>query len=136
MMIATDWTYDLFMEDAKKYNATPQKGVYCPSNADYRQYFMTSFKNYARDFRKEWEKTHDGNYDKYEGWIGDAFARSFDDWCFSDFYKEAYNQRPHLPRWFYVRAVGFYHSEDTARTFCASPVEDAMRTAKYNRENF
>ena len=131
---ATDWSFDQFMEDARAYKATPCKGVHCPSNASYRQYFMVSFKNFARDFKEKWYKTHEHLYDTYDGWIGDAFARELDDWCFSDFYKDAYNQRPHLSRWFYVQAVGLPHSEDTARTFCSSPVEEAMEMAKRMRE--
>ena len=131
-----DWTFDMFMEDAKLYKATPCKGVHCPKDADYRQYFMTTLKNYARDFKEEWFKTHEHLYDSYDGYIGDAFARSLYRFGFSDFYKEAYYQRPHLDTWYYVHAVGFPQSEDTARMFCASPVEYAINNAKRTREWF
>ena len=131
-----DWTFDMFMEDAKLYKATPCKGVHCPKDADYRQYFMTAFKNYARDFEEQWRKDHEYLYDLRDGYIGDAFSRELSRFGFSDFYKEAYNQRPHLDRWFYVHAVGFPQSEDTVRTFCASPVEDAVNRAQRTREWF
>ena len=132
MMYATDWTYDLFMEDASLYKATPRKGIHCRKNASYRECFMRWFKNRARDFETEWNAAHAYRYDRTDGWIGDTFAKTLDD-CFSDFYKDAYGQRPHLPAWFYVQAVGLPMSEDTARTFCASPVNDAIESAKQAR---
>ena len=125
-----DWTFDLFMEDARQYTAEE------PDNAsDYRQYFMGWFKRAAKRFEVEWSKTHEHQYDRRDGYIGDAFGRTLTDW-FSDFYKDAYGQRPHLPVWFYVHAVGFPQSADTARTFCASPMEDAERAAKEVRESW
>lgn len=130
-----DWTFDYFMEDSKAYHATPFKGVTCEDTSNYRKYFMVWFKNAARDFKEKWLKSHQFLYDKYDGWIGDAFGRTLTDW-FSDFYKDAYGQRPHLPVWFYVQAVGLPSREDTMRTFCASPVEDAVRNARLARESF
>lgn len=132
--MAIDWTYDEFMEDAKLYHETPFKGVHVPTD-NYRRYFMVWFKNHARDFKAKWFETHEHLYDRYDGYIGDAFARTLTDW-FSDFYKDAYGQRPHLPDWFYVQAVGFPMREDTGRTFCASPVEDAINEAKEARERW
>lgn len=130
-----DWTFDLFMEDSRLYHETPFKGVRCEDISNYRKYFMVWFKNRARDFKEEWLKTHQFLYDKVDGWIGDAFGKTLTDW-FSDFYKDAYGQRPHLPTWFYVQAVGFPQSQDTARMFCASPVERAEEDAKEARESF
>ncbi len=133
-----DWTFDLFMEDAKLYSATPMKGVYCRKNASERERFMVWLKNAARDFAENWKKEHDGKlYDRYDGYIGDGFfAREFFEMGFSDYYKDIYGQRPHLDRWFYVQALGLDHSEDIIRTFCAYPVEDAIEEAKMNRETF
>lgn len=131
-----DWSYDRFMEDAKLYRATPMKGVNCRRNASDREQFMTWFKNCARDFSQEWFKTHEHPYDKYDGYIGDAFMSEFSDMCFSDYYKDTYNQRPHLARWYYVQALDIYMptSEDVARKFCASPVNDAIADAIWVRE--
>lgn len=137
MMVATDWTYDLFTEDAQQFKATPMKGVHCQSNAGEREQFMVWFKNAARDFKAEWLESHTGLYETYEGWCGDAFANEIMKYgCFSDFYKDAYGQRPHLPYWFYVQATGLPTGEDVVRTFCASPVEDAVGMAKRVRESF
>lgn len=131
-----DWTYDLFHEDSIKYKATPIKGVYPRSTADEREQFMVWFKNAARDFEETWNKTHAHRYDRYDGWIGDAFARTLGDLCFSDYYKDTYNQRPHLPTWFYVTVTGLPMEEDTIRTFCANPIRDAVENAKEIRMFF
>ena len=134
---AMDWTFDLFMEDAAQYKATPIKGVHCRADADYREQFMTWFKNMVRDFKAEWEAEHGKRrYDDYEGYEGDAFKRRLQRTEFSDFYKDAYGQRPHLNSWFYVQATGLPQDEDTVRTFCAYPVENAVKDAKRNRERF
>lgn len=129
-----DWTYDMFMEDAKAYKATPIKGVHCNGKAECRERFMTWFKNLARDFKAEWDEEHGGRqYDRYDGYIGDAFARELRRADFSDYYKDAYGQRPHLADWFYVQAVRFPMNEDTSRTFCAFPIEQAMADARAER---
>lgn len=134
--MANDWTFDLFMEDCSLYKATPIKGVHCRRDASDREKFMVWFKNRARDYLEKWNKSHDGLYDRYDGYIGDRFAEDLDKMLFSDFYKETYNQRPHLPRWFYVHALGLPMSEDIARTFCAYPVQEAIEEAKSYRENW
>ena len=135
---AVDWTFDRFMEDMRRYEAAGsiKEAAAAPSD-DYRGYFAVWFKTAAKSFREEWLKSHKGLYDAYDGWCGDAFAakRIRADW-FSDFYKDAYGQRPHLAPWFYVQAVGLPMKEDTIRTFCASPVEDAEYYARRVRNGF
>ena len=138
--MAQDWSYDMFVEDSKLYFAKPIKGVHCSSDADIREKFMTWLKNAARDFKAEWLEQHNNHlYDNYEGYIGDAFGREvlygFGS-IFSDYYKDAYGQRPHLDTWFYVKMLGLPHSEDVFRTFCARPVEDAVSYAKEVRRYF
>lgn len=138
-MYATDWTFDFFKQDSELYKATTRKGVYPRSDASYREYFMVTLKGYVRDFVEKWDQEHEGRkYDHYDGWIGDAFARQsmFHDGFFSDFYKDAYGQRPHLSTWFYIHLLGLPMSEDTARTFCANPIDDAVENAKYTRKYF
>lgn len=134
---AVDWTYDLFLEDSKKYNATPIKGVHCRKGADSREQFMTWFKNCARDFKAEWSQQNGDRYisENYE-YIGDAFKQYMYDTCFSDFYKDTYGQRPHLDWWFYIHAIELPMRSDTARLFCAYPVENAVEDAKRVRESF
>lgn len=130
-----DWTFDLFMEDCNLYNATPRRGVYPRRDASDREKFMTWFKGCARDFREEWSKTNKGDYDSYNLiYIGDAFIKELSDMCFSDYYKEVYGQRPHLDKWFYVKAIGLSTGSDVIRTFCARPFEDAIERAKEARE--
>ena len=130
-----DWTYDMFLEDAKTYTALPLKGVHCRANASWRERFMRDLKTFARDFEEKWLEEHEGHrYDRYDGWIGDAFERALINWDFSDYYKDTYGQRPHLSMWYYVQAFGFQHGEDTSRTFCVNPVRDAIRDAQYVRE--
>ena len=135
MNCAQDWTYDMFLEDVKLYTPLPIKGVHCRANASWREQFMRNLKTFARDFEEKWIEEHEGHiYDRYDGWIGNAFERALINWDFSDYYKDAYGQRPHLDTWYYVHALGFHHSEDVSRMFCADPVEDAVINAQYVRE--
>ena len=134
--MATDWTFDWFVNDAETYKATPIKGVYCRRDAEPREQFMTWLKGAVRDFTEEWKKAHDGRlYDRYDGYIGDAFAKKLcNEFLFSDWYKDTYNQRPHLPTWYYVHVLGLPQGTDMFRTFCASPIEDAASAAREARE--
>lgn len=125
-----DWSFDLFAEDAELYKATPIKGVHPRSDASEREQFMTWFKGCVRDFTNEWMKSHKGLYDRYDGWIGDAFARQLSEMCFSDYYKDTYNQRPHLNDWYYIHLAGLPQSEDVCRMFCSRPIEDAVENAR------
>ena len=132
-----DWTYDLFVEDSKAYKDTPIKGVYPSRDAVAREVFMRWLKSFARDFKNEWCHNHAGRlYDRHDGYVGDAFADVLMDTFFSDLYKDAYCQRPHLPIWYYVTVLGLPMLEDMPRTFCAEPVEDAVMSAKLARESF
>ena len=95
---------------------------------------MVWLKNIVRDFKAEWAKTHEHDYDSCDGYIGDSFKQVLIDADFSDYYKEVYGQRPHLNSWFYIQALGLPMQEDVSRKFCARPVEDAMESAKRYRE--
>lgn len=125
---AQDWTYDLYIQDVKAY------GMEDKSNGqNYNAYFVSYLKRAADRFLNEWKKQHDGKFYDH-GYVGDAFASRIREW-FSDFYKDTYNQRPHLPMWFYVHPLGLPMQEDAARMFCAKPVESAARDALAVREN-
>ena len=132
---ASDFTYDFFVEDAKLYKAKPIKGVHCRNNASNREKFMTYLKDMARDFKQEWTKDKH-LYDRYYGWIGNAFERELSNSLFSDLYKDTYGQRPHLPYWYYITLLDLPHGEDVIRTFCETPIEDACRNAKEIRNYF
>lgn len=125
---AQDWTYDLYVRDLNAYGPEERD-----AQEDYNAYFIGFIKRAADRFLGEWKKQHDGKlYD--HGYVGDAFADHIREW-FSDFYKDTYRQRPHLPMWFYVHPLGLPMQEDTARTFCANPVERAAEEAIRAREN-
>ena len=126
---ASDWTYDLFLNDINTYGADFE------DSSDYKGYFIGFMKRSVNRFLDKWNSNHKGLYAPGYGWAGDEFANSMMD-GFSDFYKDAYGQRPHLPMWFYVHALGLPMQEDTARGFCANPVNDAASEAKYRREHF
>ena len=126
-----DWTFDLFVEDFNKYNIS-----YAGDSENYNEYFISNFKTAAEDFLADWKALHDGHlYDRKDGYVGDAFAKSVRDW-FSDLYKETYYQRPHLPMWYYVHLTKLPMSEDMARLFCSSPIEGAVNDAKRARKYF
>jgi len=129
-----DWTYDLFIEDAARFVATPV-GVY-DNGRNPRRAFMRWFKTFAQNFAVQWAAEHEHQYDPYDGWIGDSFAEELRESLFSDLYKDAYGQRPHLPLWYYVQATGFPHSEDVGRTFCAKPVQEAAQAAQAYRDRW
>ena len=121
-----DWTYDQYLEDVKLYGINDKS-----SSEDYNAYFISDLKKVANRFLEKWKKEHGGKlYD--HGYVGDAFAETLTDWV-SDFYKETYGQRPHLPDWFYVHPLGLPMSEDTARLFCADPIENAATEARHTR---
>lgn len=132
--MTNDFTFDMFVEDAELYTATPIKGVYCNSNASDRKRFMAAMKNAVRDFIAEWNNGKMYRNDCGWEWIGDAFAEYLSEMNFSDMYKDAYGQRPHLHAWYYVHVLGLPMLGDTSRTFCAYPIEDAIGRAKMVRE--
>lgn len=136
MYYVNDWTYDLFFEDSKLYKAMPRKGVYPRRNASDRERFMIWLKNAVRDFRAEWKAAGRNDWDLRRGWIGDAFAAQLGKMGFSDYYKDVYNQRPHLETWYYVHAIGLPTGQDTIRMFCSSPIENAVESAKRIREEY
>lgn len=138
---AADWTFDLFMEDVALYKATPIKGVHCRKDASDREAFMVWLKNAVRDFRIEFENEYgntcynrNGSYIEHTHYIGDFFGRELRNYYFSDFYKDTYGQRPHLPIWFYVHALGLEMQDDVPMLFCSSPIEDAIESAKSYRK--
>ena len=131
---ARDWTYDMFVEDARSYTNKAKNGD--TSATTDRECFMKAYQNAAMRFWVDWMAEHDGK--RYDGeWLGDAFARKVihSDW-FSDYYKETYGQRPHLDDFYYVHVLDFPMGGDIAYTFCRNPIEDAVQNAKQTREHF
>ena len=106
---ATDWTFDMFLEDCKSYKALPIKGVRCPKGASDRERFIASVKLHCNEFveaNKQAFTNEHGILLRYE--LGEALKQSLDrSLYFSDYYKDVYNQRPHLDRDLYLTALGF-----------------------------
>lgn len=129
----TTTSFDLFCADAARYNAL-MCGVY-DNGKDLRRQFMRQLKQKVEEFSTYWYMTHNSTYEGYGRYIGDAFAETFPLW-FSDHYKIAYGERPHLPMWYYVHVLGLDHSEDVARMFCAWPIEEACQLARDTRAQY
>ena len=131
---AIDWTYDKFVADCKKYNATPIKGVHPSRNASDEEFFIVWLKNLARDFRADFRAKNNGK--DYDGshYVGDYFKQELRDAYFSDYYKDTYGQRPHLDMWYYIYVLGLPTGSDIIHTFCSHPIENASENAKRVRE--
>ena len=96
---AIDWSFDEFVEDMRSVNALPmRRGVHSAKTLTERQQFCQHVKTMAKYFKEDYAEDN-GIYvkDSYE-YIGDAFANYLKrgDMCFSDWYKDLYNQRPHF----------------------------------------
>ena len=124
-----DWTFDYFVNDINAY------GVEDKNSKNYNAYFVAMIKEIANEFKDKWNEENSGKASsRGNGWNGDAFNEWFDWSWFSDFYKDTYGQRPHLPKWYYTKMLGFCQTEDTFRTFCAEPIEDAIWYAQETRK--
>ena len=122
-----DWTFDYFVEDMNKY------GLEDINSDDYRAYFVATVKGRINRFKEQWIAKHDGKM--FDGeWIGDAFKRWMLDW-FSDFYKDAYGQRPHLPAVYYIHVMGLPMTGDTSWFAYGNVIADAVEAAKRCRMN-
>lgn len=126
---ATDWTLDLFAEDMASVNALPlRKGVRSAKSLTDRQKFCqwlkTQAKFFVEDYADESGMYVRGTYDE----MGDAFANYISDSCFSDWYKDEYNQRPHFSRKFVAMLCGLPVMNEVG--FCGSGYRDLLREAK------
>ena len=111
---ATDWTFDKFFADCKEYDALPIKGVHRPK-ASAEEAFVASVKLYIKEFieaNRERFSTPIGTLDKRP--LKEALSYFLDrELYFSDWYKDTYNQRPHLDVDLYLWALGFEEAVDT-----------------------
>ena len=123
-----DWTFDEYVRDMKRYEIADR------DLGPYEAYFVSMIKDYAQKFRLKWQWKNDGKLFAHGEYVGDAFQEELIEAGFSDFYKDTYGQRPHLPMWYYVAVLGLPQREDTVRTFCADPLGDACREAERERE--
>lgn len=95
---ATDWTFDLAWEDAKKAEALPlAHGVRRPNVSEGVQLFT-----YLKTVVKFTES--DGR-----PW-GDGWEQNIDWGWVSDWYKDIYGQQPHFSDWYWRGLLGVYQS--------------------------
>ena len=120
-----DWTIDKFFKTCQNVKPLPIKGVHVGQNATEQERFCIELKTAFKDFCAKWD-----------GSLEDLFKSFSCDYNFSDWYKEVFNQRPHLPVEFYLYAMG-YESVGGIR-FCMPPfkndVDDAVWSAKAYRQ--
>lgn len=130
-----DWTFDIFFSDVEAYkNGRELTDNY--TDVEFRYSFIKYLDEVINKVVNKWKsENNDHLYVNGKGWVGDEVKRVLADSLFSDFYKDTYGQRPHLPSWFYIHPFGVPCGDDTVRTFCATPIEDAIDSAVEMREN-
>ena len=98
-----DWSYDKFYATCQRTKALPlSRGVYMPSTASAEEVFIAHLK---RDFA-DWLNEHEEWFDKWT-YTEEKFRVFAGEYNFSDWYKDCFNQRPHLDARFYVHALGY-----------------------------
>lgn len=113
MNCAVDWTLDIAWADADSVKALPMRsGVYSAKNLTEGQKFMQWLKTEAKYFREDWRAKYQYDYDKYAGWVGDAWVDCISE-VISDYYKDVYNQRPHFRYEFFAMMCGLPTNADT-----------------------
>lgn len=98
-----DWTYDKFYATCQRTKALPlSRGVYMPATASYEEKFVARLKRDFADFLED-------NKDAFMPYtrLEEKFEYFAQEYCFSDMYKDAFNQRPHLEARFYCHALGY-----------------------------
>ena len=132
---AIDWSFDQFYEDMKSVTALPlRNGVYSAKNLTEGQklcqWLKTEAKFYAADNQKN------GVYlnDTYE-YVGDSFANRLGEMLFSDWYKDAYNQRPHFDKAFVSMLCGLpvFYEEGFCDDGKRQLLQNEVRIAKTTR---
>ena len=99
-----DWSFDRFVE-ACGVKAQPIKGVYAPSSYTDAQKFVYYLKHDFAAYLADIYARYDFN-PRLDG-LEHVFERFCNEWDFSDYYKDVFNQRPHLPSEFYLYALGY-----------------------------
>ena len=127
-----DWSYDKFFEVCQTTKALPIKGVHPSSKASEEEKFIAWLKLDFRLWKEQTEREYDCRYTTLEEMFN-IYARES---CFSDMYKDVFNQRPHLEAEFYLYAMGY--KDVGGLRFCQPPfthdVEEAIWSAKEYRK--
>lgn len=105
---AIDWTLDIAWADADSVKAHPlRRGVHSSANMSDGRKFMQWLKTDAKFFAEDWRAEHDGHdYDRWDGYVGDAWLRHISMGGLSDYYKDTYGQRPHFDYEFFAMMCG------------------------------
>lgn len=133
--LGIDTTLDLAWEDAKNVVALPFKKGLHRKTANEGQALFQYLKTDAKFFKDE---VFGGkNFDNHCGftYVGDAWLEHLD-WGFvSDWYKDAYGQRPHFLREWFAKMCELPFSADTSMFFCKD-VDSWLEEARMAREEF
>lgn len=130
-----DWSFDKFYKACQTTRPLPIKGVYPNKNASEEERFVIYLKTAFRDYLADAYANYDCRYVS----LRELFSRFASDYLFSDWYKDTFNQRPHLDADFYLYAMGYHDVRDSvAWTFCDShefseDVEEAVKSAEAYR---
>ena len=137
---AQDWSFDMALADAKKATALPLvRGVHRHFESLGVALF-SHLKTSARAFEQEFRARNNGHlYSNFEGYCGDAWLASGALECVSDWYKDAYNQRPHFDKRVFAMLCGLPTGIDTIVAWgqhdgLEGYLNSLAHTAKYIRE--
>lgn len=117
---ASDWSFDLFVADCNNYKALPIKGVYCRQGASANEVFIATLKLICNEFiadnikRFTYVNERNGythvDYEEMGKWLWSYLCHEVN---ISDWYKDVYNQRPHLDKDLYLWALGYHNMVNT-----------------------
>lgn len=117
---AHDWSFDQFVADCNSYKALPIKGVYCRRGASDNEVFIATLKRicneYIADNTQRFTYVNERNgythvdYEEMGEWLWSYLCHEI---YISDWYKDVYNQRPHLDKDLYLWALGYHDMVNT-----------------------
>lgn len=120
---AHDWSFDLFVADCNSYKALPIKGVYCRQGASDNEVFISTLKRICNDWIRDNTECFtvrginssncEYSYVEYCDMADALWSFLCNEVYISDWYKDIYNQRPHLDKDLYLWALGYHDLVDT-----------------------
>lgn len=120
---ASDWSFDLFVADCNNYKALPIKGVYCRQGASDNEVFISTLKRICNDWIRENTERFtvrginssncEYSYVERQDMADALWSFLCNEVYISDWYKDTYNQRPHLDKDLYLWALGCHDLVDT-----------------------
>ena len=117
---ANDWSFDQFVTDCNSYKALPIKGVYCRRGASDNEVFIATLKLICNEwiadntqrftYVNECNRHSHVDYEEMGEWLWSYLCQKV---YISDWYKDIYNQRPHLDKDLYLWALGYHNIVNT-----------------------